>query len=190
MIRTGGKPAQHNDCIRLINTAASSACAGVDTASCNWLKEMSSGFFSSDKAAFLILVSSAKTGSFYRKHFIIGRNPLTPVIVGSNGNLMFPAPGSYRKITILAGMDPLFPYGYFFLRSCVPPENLFSESLTHMGGRNHYALFWSVYDNVTEFVKSLSYFFESGKTVRWLVNTGESAAPNNQLILFTNSVQE
>lgn len=47
-----------------------------------------------------------------------------------------------------------------------------------------------VYDNVTEFVKSLSYFFESGKTVRWLVNTGESAAPNNQLILFTNSVQE
>ena len=85
VIRTGSEPAQHNDCIRLINTAASSACAGVDTASCNWLKEMSSGSFSLDKDAFLILVSSAKTGSF-------------------------------------------------------------TERLTHIGGRNHYALFWSVYD--------------------------------------------
>ena len=64
VISTGGKPTQHNDCIRLINTVATSACVGVDTASCNWLKEMSSGSFSLDKAAFLILVSSAKTGSF------------------------------------------------------------------------------------------------------------------------------
>lgn len=72
VIRTGSEPAQHNDCIRLINTAASSACAGVDTASCNWLKEMSSGSFSLDKDAFLILVSSAKTGSFTERLTHIG----------------------------------------------------------------------------------------------------------------------
>ena len=82
-----------------------------------------------------------------RVHFGVGissRNPLTPVIVGSNGNLMFPAPGSYRKVTILAGMDPLFPYGYFFSFMCPSWKFIFRQINTHRG-RNHYALFWSVY---------------------------------------------
>lgn len=79
---------------------------------------------------------SAKTGFFTESISSLAETLLTPVIVGSNGNLMFPAPGSYRKITILAGMGSALPIWLFFLRSCVPPENLFSESLTHMGKKS------------------------------------------------------
>ena len=50
----------------------------MDTASCNWLKEMSSGSFSLDKDAFLILVSSAKTGSFTERLTHIGEEITTP----------------------------------------------------------------------------------------------------------------